>query len=248
MDARVVALRLDAGPAEIVSLPPSSPDDHGAEVTWNVALNADGSGDLAGDELHSGDGAFYLRTYMTEAQARAQYVEDALVGPWFSSVDVDKKVSFDGNLKGGHARVAYKAHSDTLARIEQGELVVSLSQSSTLASVLAPLVKRTLPVVLPPQLAPSHQTRTVRIVAPAGFEWDSLPPGGDENGGEFGRAKLDVSLDPKNPRTAVVRRTVVFDKHEIGVSAYATWRAFLQRIDALMHKSVRAVPAKRGAK
>ena len=103
-------------------------------------------------------------------------------------------------------------------------------------------------MVLPPQLAPSHQARTVRVTAPAGFEWGALPPGGEENGGEFGRAKLDVSVDPKNPRVVVIKRTVVFDQHQIGVDKYPAWRAFIQRVDALMHKSVRAVPAKRGAK
>jgi hypothetical protein len=248
MDARAFALRLDGSNTEIVQLPPSSPDDHGSDATWNITLKDTGAGDLQGDEKHFGDGAFWLRTYLTEEATRAQYVEESLLGGWFGALEVDKKVVFEGDMKEGQAKVAYKAHADALARIEQGELVVPLSPNQTLASTLAPLVKRTLPVSLPPQMAPSHQNRTMRITAPAGFTWGALPPGGEENGGEFGKAKLEVSLDPKDARTVVVKRSVVWDQHLIPVDKYTAWRAFIQRIDALMHRSVRAIPAKAGAK
>ncbi|MDB4996896.1 MAG: Transglutaminase-like enzyme putative cysteine protease, partial [Myxococcaceae bacterium] len=248
MDARAVALRMDAGPAEIVRLPPSSPDDHGSDVTWNITLAADGSGDLAGEEKHIGDGAFWLRSYLTQADARTQYVEDNLVGGWFPTVQVDKKIEFNGELPNGAAWVKYKAHSDGLARHEMKELVVPLSPSQTLASSIAPLVKRTLPVSLPSFFAPSHQRRTIRVTAPAGYVWGDLPPGGDENGGEFGNAHLEVAKDPKDARVVVIKRTVVFDMSLIPVEKYAAWRAFIQRVDALMHKGVRAVPAAGGEK
>jgi hypothetical protein len=243
MDARAVALRIDSGPAEIVRLPSSSPDDHGATVSWTLTLHADGSGELAGEENHTGDGAFWLRTYLTEeGGSRAQYVENNLVGNWFPTVDVDKKVEFKGDLPNGQAWVRYHAHSDGFARHEQGELVLPLAQSGSLAMQLAPLVRRTLPISLGSSVAPSHQTRTTRIVAPAGFVWSPLPPGGDENGGDFGRAHLEVAKDPRDPRVVVVKRSLVFDQHLIPVDRYKPWREWLQRVDALMHKSVRLLP------
>ncbi len=249
MDARASALRLDSGAAEIVELPAGSPDDHGADITWTITMRADGSADLAGDERHSGDGAFYLRTYATEASARAQYVEDHLVGPWFPSVDVDKQIDFKGDLAKGAAWVRYKAKSQGFARHEGVDLVVPLSPSATLASTLAPLVRRTLPVALPPFLAPSHESRTIRIVAPKGFAWATeLPPGGDVNGAEFGRAHLELAKDPRDARTIVVKRTFVLDQSLIPVDKYAAWRAWLQRVDALMHKGVRLVPEETLAK
>ena len=241
MDARAVALRMDGGPGEIVRLPASSPDDHGADVTWTIALHADGSGDLTGEERHIGDGAFYLRTYLTQKDARVQYVEDNLVGGWFPTVEVDKQVDFKGDLPKGQAWVKYKAHSDGLARHEQGELVLPISQAATLASQLAPLVKRTQPVSLPPNFAPSHNTRTIRVIAPQGFHFGDLPPGGDENGGEFGRAHLEFARDAKDPRAVIIKRSVVFDQSLIPVEKYAAWRAWVQRVDALMHKGVRLV-------
>jgi len=35
---------------------------------------------------------------------------------------------------------------------------------------------------------------------------------------------------------------VVFDQHLIPVEKYASWRAFIQQVDALMHKEVRLIP------
>ncbi len=243
MDARAVALRMD-GPAEIVQLPSSSPDDHGADVTWQLSLMPDGSGELVGEERHFGDGAFWLRTNLSQAEARAQYVEDALVAPWFSTVDLDKTIDFKGDLPNGQAVVKYKAKSRGMARREGKDLVLSLSPASTYSSQIAPLPTRTLPVQLPSYFAPSHQTRTMRAIAPQGMTWGELPPGGDANGGDFGKAHLEVSRDPKDPRALVIKRTVLFNMHLIPVDKYAAWRSWIQQVDALMHKEVRLSEAR----
>jgi len=240
MDARASALRMQ-GPAEIVTLPRSSPDDHGSDVDWKLTLRADGSGEVAGIETHSGDSAFWLRTYLSEPDARHQYVEGNLVAGWFPTVEVDRNIEFEGNLSKGRAIVKYKARSDGIARKELGDLVVPISQSSTLASQLAPLVERTQPVQLPPYFAPSHQARTIRISAPLGYTIAELPPGGEENGGAFGKAKLEITKDKNDPRTVIVKRTLIFDEHRILPDQYAAWRVWLQRVDSLMHKGVRFV-------
>jgi hypothetical protein len=239
MDARAVALRMDAGPAEIVHLPPSSPEDNGSNVTWTIKLQPDGTGDLTGEEKHIGDGAFWLRTALSQADARLNFVEGTLLGDWFPTVAVDKAIDFKGDLPHGEAWVRYKAKSEGLARHEEGELVVPLHRSSTLASQIAPLVTRTLPVQLPPSMAPSHETRTIRVTAPPGWAWSELPPGGDASGGDFGKAHLDIAADPKDPRTVVVTRSVSFDLDRIPVARYAPWRAWVQQVDALMHKALR---------
>ena len=238
MDAKAVALRMD-GPPEIVHLPPSSPDDHGAKVDWTVTLKPDGSADLVGEEHHFGDGAFWLRTNLSQPDSRLNYVEGTLLGPWFPTVVVDKAIDFKGDLPRGEAWVKYKAKSEGLARHEHDELVVPISQSMPLASQLAPLVTRTLPVQLPPYFAPSHEVRTIRVVAPQGWSWEEPPAGGDENGGDFGRAHLAVARDPRDPRAMIVTRSVSFDLDRIPVEKYGAWRAWVQRVDALMHKTVR---------
>ncbi|MBV9947096.1 MAG: transglutaminase family protein, partial [Myxococcales bacterium] len=242
MDARAVALRMD-GPAEIVELPASSPEDHGVSATWTVRLAADGSAALEGVERATGDDAFWMRTNLTEPGARPQWVEDHLVGGWFGAVQVDSEVAFQGDLPRGAAEVRWRARSDGLARREGAELVVPLSPSQTLASQLAPLVRRTLPVWLPPTVAPHRESRTIRVIAPEGFRFEAAPPGGEEKGGRFGSARLEVTADPHDARAIVARRTVVFDQSAIARDDYPKWRAFIQRVDAMMHKSLRIVPA-----
>jgi tetratricopeptide (TPR) repeat protein len=241
MDARAVALRM-TGPAAIVELPASSPNDHGVDASWTITLGADGSADIEGQDRASGDDAFWMRTYLTEPGARAQWMEDHLVGTWFTTVQVDKKVDFDGSLPHGGALVKWRARSTGLARKEGAELVLALSPVQTLASRLAPLVKRTLPVWLPPHVAPREELHTFRVVAPKGWTFEALPQGGEAPGGPFGRASLDLSRDPKNPKVVVVKRSVVVDQSVVGVDEYPKWRAWVQRVDALMHKTVRLVP------
>jgi transglutaminase-like putative cysteine protease len=239
MDGHAVALRLN-GTEDTVELPASRPEDHGSEVKWTIKLTSAGDAELVGEERHTGDGAFYLRTYLTQADARAQYVENNLLGLWFPTVELDKKVDFEPNLAGGAARVRYKARSQGYARREKDELVVALSPSQTLSSQLAPLVKRTLPVELPPYLAPSHQDKTFTLAAPPGYKIGSLPDGGVVDGGDFGRASLTVAADGKG--SVSVKRSVVFAAHRIPTDKYPAFRKFVTDVDALMHKTVRFVP------
>lgn len=241
MDARTVALFIDQGEAKIIDTPASSPDDHGVDATWTIKLSPSGAGDLVAEERHTGDAAFELRMNLKQADARSQWVEQYLASGWFPTVQVQGDVAFKPDLPRGVATLGYGAHSEGLARREGEELAVPVAETSTLTSQLAPLVKRTLPVVLPPRLAPGHETRAITIFAPPGFTFADLPPGGDEPGGEFGRAHLEFAkVGGKN--AVVVKRSVVFDMSTIPVEKYAKWRGWLQRVDGLMHRMVRLVP------
>jgi len=188
-----------------------------------------------------------MRSYLTEPGARASWVEQHLAGT-FSGVEVDKNVEFKGDLPMGGAVVHWKARSTALARHEGDELVVPLSSSQTIASQLAPLVERTLPVRLPPHVAPRKESLTIRVLAPRGWAFEALPTGGDENGGAFGHAHLDVSPDPRDPRAVLVHRMWACDESSIPVDEYPRWRAWIQRVDALMHQSVRLLPTQTGAR
>ncbi|MCK6588472.1 MAG: transglutaminase domain-containing protein [Polyangiaceae bacterium] len=241
MDARAVALFVHEGPAKIIQTPPSSPADHGVDAEWTIKLEASGAGELVAKERHTGDAAFWLRNFLGQADAQAQWVEQYLSAGWFPTIQVKPEVTFDGELPNGAALLGYQASSEGMARREGGELAVALSSSSTLTSQLAPLVKRTLPVSLPPALAPGHQTHTITIRAPAGFSFAALPPAGEEQGGEFGFARVEFTKGAA-PATVVVKRTIVFDMSLVPVDKYAAWRGWLQRVDGLTHRMVRLVP------
>ncbi|EYF06257.1 Hypothetical protein CAP_2135 [Chondromyces apiculatus DSM 436] len=246
MDARTLALFVSEGPAKIVETPASSPADHGVEADWTIRVSPTGAGDLTAKERHLGDAAFELRNYLAEADARAQWVEQFLAAGWFPTVDVKSKVDFEGDLPNGLATLGYEAHSEGLGRLEGDELAVPIAGTMTLTSQLAPLPKRKLPVVLPPNVAPAHRTWTMTVVAPLGYRFAELPPGGEENGGEFGRASLSFTKG-KGPNSVVVKRSFVADLSTIPVEKYGAWRAWLQRVDGLMHRMVRLTPERAAA-
>lgn len=239
MDGRAKALRMD-GPAEIVTLPATKPDAHGFRTEWKIALQADGSGTLTADEMHRGDSAFWLRTAAREEQARAQYVEESALGGYFSQIHVDKKVAFDGDLPNGNARIRYNGTADAggFARRDEGDLIVTTSGNVPFTSQLAPLTKRTLPVVLPPGMAPSEQTRVFKITPPVGYDAEALPDGGVEDGGPFGRAETTYK---REGRVVVVERKTLFDAHVIPVDQYEKYRSWLLRVDALTRRPLRFV-------
>ena len=246
MDARTVAFFIDEGPARIIDTPASSPDEHGVDASWTITLSPTGAGDLAADERHSGDAAFELRMNLKQPDTRAQWVEQFLASGWFPTVQVTGDIDFKPDLPKGVAMLKYGAHSEGFARREGADLAVPLAESSTLTSQLAPLVKRTLPVVLPARLAPGHETRTITIVAPPGYAFAELPPNGDVPGGEFGKARLEFKR-ASGKNAVVVKRSVVFDLATIPVDKYAKWRDWLQRVDGLMHRTVRLVPDEKAA-
>jgi transglutaminase-like putative cysteine protease len=232
---------IDEGPPHVVDTPASTPDDHGVDAAWTITLSPDGAAELAASERHTGDAAFELRMNLKQPDARAQWVEQYLASGWFPTVQITGDVDFAPDLGRGVATLKYGAHTEGFARREGRELAVALAESSTITSQLAPLVKRTLPVVLPARLAPGHETRTITIVAPPGYAFADLPPNGEVNGGEFGKAKLEFKR-AAGKNAVVAKRSVVFDLSEIPVDRYAKWRAWLQQIDGLMHRTVRLVP------
>lgn len=242
MDARTQAMFVDEGPAVIRETPASSPDEHGTDAEWTIKLSPSGAGDLVAKERDTGDAAFSMRCNMQQPDARQQWIEQNIANGWFPTVQVKPGIEFRSDLPRGATELRYEARSDGFARREGGELAVPISETTTLTSQLAPLVKRTLPVVLPARLAPGHQTVTVTIQAPQGYSFADLPPGGDENGGPFGRAHLEFSRPAGRKDTVVVKRSVVFDMSTIPVADYAKWRAWLQRVDGMMHRMVRLVP------
>ncbi len=242
MDARTLAFFIDNGPPKMIETPLSSPDDHGVEAEWKLVLQASGECKLTANERHVGDAAFELRTNLVEPDARRQWVEQYLTGKWVAGVEVENDIGFDGNMPNGAAKLRYQAQSRNIVRREGQELVVPLGETVTFASQLAPLPQRKLPVVLPAYLAPRRDTRTLTIVRPEGYEFTELPPGGVENGGEFGRAILEIN--PGEAGTVIVKRTVIFDLSTIPVEKYQKWRNWLQRVDALMHRTVRLLPEK----
>ncbi len=234
MDARAKALFILEGDAKIIDTPSSSPVDHGVTMDWTIKLDATGAADVVGKEKHLGDWAFELRNNLVEADARAQWVEQYLSSRWLPTVDLAPKIDYVPDA----GTLGYSARSEGFARKEGEELAVPVLGTYSFMATFAALPKRTLPLVLPPQLGPSHQKRTITLLAPPGFAFRELPAAGEAKGGPFGTAK--VSFKPgKQNGSVIIESEVVFDKSTISVAEYPAFRKWLESVDALMRKSVR---------
>jgi hypothetical protein len=237
MDARASALPLSKNTA-IVTLPRSSPKEHGSLAKWAITLDRDGGGDLRSVEAHKGDTAFWLRTSMRQADAREQIVLDALMGGYFTNVTVAKEIAFDGDLKDGEASVKYAAKSrGGFARLDGSSLIFELRSHASMTSKYAAFPKRTLPVILPPNVAPSTSTHVVTVDAPPGYQLETQAFDLTESGGVFGSVRVTLRRESKT--RAVIERTVTFDESEVAVKDYEAFRTWLIKADALMLRGIR---------
>ncbi len=236
MDARAKALFIYDGEAKIIDTPPGNVNENGVSLKWDVTLDAEGGASIRASEKHLGDWAFELRRNLKEEDARAQYLEGYL-SRWLPTLDLPKEgITYAPDT----GAIGYNVKAQGFARNEGDEWAIASLGNYSLMSNYASLSERTLPVVLPPYLAPSHQRRTITITAPKGFKWKALPPGGEAKGGGFGSAK--VSFKEGKANSIVIDTEVVFDKSTIPVSEYAAFRKWLEGVDALVRQSVRYVP------
>jgi len=201
-----------------------------------VRIDENGDARLEADELYAGDHAFFARTNLSEPGARTSFLEQTLVGSFFPTVRVAEGAAFAGELPQGRARVRYEATSRGFARRDGEDLVVTLARSMSLSSQLAPLPERKLPLVLPPQWAPSHQKRTIRLVVPKGYEPVESEAKREARGGAFGRASVTIA---REGRTLVVEHELWVDQSTVAASEYPAFRAWLGEVDALFRRSFR---------
>jgi len=238
MDARSAVVLVGTGAPRAIATPVSGPDDHGVEASWSVELTADGGAHVRAVERHVGDAAFLLRTNLGQADARAQWVEANLLTRNLPGARLEGEVGFDGALPSGAAKLEYRASVTQLARREGAELVLRLAPATQLAMQLAPLAERTLPVILPPQVAPAHHDVTIEVLLPKGWSATGLPPDDALDAGGFGSARQSFARG-KKPSTLRVTRSLRFDASRIEPRDYPRWRAWLREVDRMMRRSVR---------
>jgi len=235
MDSGAMALVVEATP-KIVETPVAAADDHGETVTWTIKLERDGSGTIQAKETHVGDAAFRLRTHLRQPDTRAAWVEQNLLLGRVSSVTLAPEVTFETVAAG--ATVGYQATSRTLARREGDDLVLTLAPSTPITTLLAPLAKRSLPVELPPGIAPRHRRLHVEVLAPQGMRFAPAPPDVTVDAGDYGATTVTLKV-AKNGRRATIDRAIALKRARIPLADYAAWRRYLQRTDAALRRSLR---------
>jgi hypothetical protein len=244
MDARAVAIRVpEKGSVPLVTLPSTDPSEHGTEGTWTFTMKGDGAADIAIDETHVGDSAFFLRTSLKQMEAAPSWLEKYHDIAFLPQIEVEKTgIDFKGEGPNGKATLKFKARSAALARREGTDLVLGVRWGAPLVPTYAPLVKRVTPVSLPPNAAPSQDVVTGVVVLPPGYKLGELTAGGNVDGGAYGRASLTIEKGKKEG-TVVVKRMIVLDQSLISVAEYDSWRSFLAKVDALFRREIRLVKA-----
>jgi transglutaminase-like putative cysteine protease/tetratricopeptide (TPR) repeat protein len=240
MDSGAVVLLVE-DKAHVIETPTSPAADHGVDGKWTIELDPQGGGKLTARERHTGDLGFRLRSNLAEPDTRAQYVEQNLVAGYFPSITVDPQIDYESELAGGAASVGYRATSRSIARREGNDLVVTIAPATPLTAQLAPLPERTLPVELPPYVAPQERRMTIEIVAPPSHVFAEPPPDGEANEPGLGRATVKLTLSADKRRATMVR-DVALEAWRIPLADYPRWRRWLQHVDGLLLRSLRLVP------
>ena len=169
MDARTVAFSIDEGPAKVVDTPASSPDEHGVDARVDHQALA-----VRRRRSHRRGAPLRRRrlraAHEPEAARRPRAVGRAVPRVRAGSRPC-RSTATSRSRPDLAARASPSSSTARTPRASRGARATSspcpLAEATTLTSQLAPLVHRTLPVVLPPRVAPGHQTRTITIVAPA---------------------------------------------------------------------------------
>jgi hypothetical protein len=241
MDARAAAIRvIFGGTTPVVSLPSSDPSEHGSDGTWTLVLDDKGGADIALDEMHTGDSAFWLRMSLKQQSAAATWLEKYHAIAGLPQIEVDTEgLKFDGELPLGKASLKFHAKSAALARREGKDLVLGFHYGVPGVEDLAPLIKRVTPVVLPPHLAPAMSVVKVVVTPPASYKLVDLNPGGSVDGGSYGKASLSFEKGGKGE--LIVKRMFSLDQSTISVAEYPKWRDFLIKVDALFRREARFV-------
>ena len=202
MDARAVALRIGRArrdrppPAEHPRRPRGErrPGRSRSRPTARAISSA--------RSTHVGDGAFWLRIEPDAGRrARSTTSRTTSSAPWFPTVVGRQEGRLQGGprARGGVGEVP-RARRRGSRGTRQGELVVPISPEHA-ARVAARAARDAHAPGVAPAVTSRRATRRARSASsrrPAST-WGALPLGGDENGGDFGRAHLEVAQRPARP-------------------------------------------------
>ena len=200
----------------------AAPDDHGVDATWTLKLAAGRQRASSTARSTRIGRRRVLDAHVPDRAGRARAVGR---GPPRRPVVPDGRGRQEGRLPGRPARTArrrrWKARSRR-ARAARG----TGARRAAVAVADAGVADRAARQAHAARVAPAahgararSRGRSASSRRRAGAS-SALPQGGDENGGAFGRAHLEVARDPHDPQAVVVKRTMVFDQSVIPVDEY----------------------------
>ncbi len=213
-----------SGGSRFLVTPEAKPEDNVSTLDMTVTLGPDGSAELKGETVVSGQGApEYRRSYQSAGSRKATFEQQwaqSFPGLSVAKLDVSDTTKLEEPMK-----LSFQMRAPRYAEVlPLGLRFFPLGAGRAFTQVLAPLSERKTDAVFPGVWVNKF---TVRYEPPPGLVSQSVPEDFDEST-EFGRATLKVRVEAGKP---IVTGEIVMAKARIPAAQYPKFRAWLLRVD-----------------
>ncbi len=232
MDRNAVALQINEGKAKLVHLPNAAPEASPHTRKIDVVVAADGSATFTFDSTVQGvNAASWRARYQAEGTRRERATQD--LTSFFGTIEISKEA---GGLVVKNATdvespisLTAKGHAKAYGRKEGETVSMPVSSDLGLLSSLGAMSSRKTALVVG-ALSSSTEERTIKL--PAGAEVARAPEDGKVES-PFGTASIAVKQEGAK---IVVTSKLALTKSRVEPADYAAFRAFCQKVDALLEQ------------
>ena len=229
-DQGVTVLLVGPNTAELRSTPVSSAEDNQRSRTLSVALAADGSAKVTGEEVVKGAEAAGYRSYYQAPGTRGDRFERAL-GSIYPGLSLEKQRFGSLTDLESPVRYSYEVEVPQLAHWDGDELRLPPSVLRDLVRSMARLPTRKHTLDLEGNRA---YVEDRRIDLPDGMVAAELPTGG-EAASPFGRLKLDIERDGDSVRA---RTEFSVTRDRVTPEDYPAFRRWVEQADQLLRQRI----------
>lgn len=225
-----------AGGSRFLVTPEAKPEDNLSVLDLTVTLEGDGSAEIKGETVVTGQGApEYRRSYQSAGTRKATFEQQwaqSFPGLSVLSLGASATTKLEEPMK-----LQFSMHAPRYAEVLlNGLRFFPLGAGRAFTQVLAPLGERKTDVVFPGVWVNRF---SVRYEPPAGYVAQTVPEDFEEVT-PFGRASLEVRVEGGRP---LVTGEMVMAKARISADEYPKFRAWLLRVDQAFSRKLTVVTA-----
>jgi tetratricopeptide (TPR) repeat protein/transglutaminase-like putative cysteine protease len=222
------------GQSRFMVTPEAKPEDNVSALDFTVSLAPDGSAEVKGETVVTGQGApEYRRSYQSAGARKATFEQQWAQS--FPGLSVTSLTASDTTRLEEPMKLQFQLRAPRYAEVlPLGLRFFPLGAGRAFTQVLAPLGERKTDVEFPGVWVNRF---TVRYQPPPGYTAQSLPEDFSETT-DFGRASLKVRMENGKP---LVTAEVVMTKARITAAEYPKFRAWLLRVDQAFSRKLTVV-------
>jgi hypothetical protein len=222
--------------AEVVQIPWNRPEDWAFDQEFEVALQPNGSGDLSGKAVFTGDWAVMARQQFSVEGKRALALAQIL-GPTFGKHKIEESKFPDlKDISSPAVEVGLKVHVDKVGQVDGSKMTIAAKfvEMIPMGQVflrLSSLKEREYDMVL---LNPVSFSEKADYRVPEGWTVSKLP---DSKTIETPFARYSISVEAKDG-VVHYRRSMQLLKNRIEKEEYAAFREMAPKINASMTEKI----------